>query len=281
VTGRSLSEETLESLEEALIGADIGIDATTEIIRGVAQDPQRILADAAWAVQAVRTRIQRILEDVSVPFELVPDAPTVVLVVGVNGVGKTTTVGKLAAHFARDGKKVIIGSADTFRAAADEQLSVWAERAQATVVRHERGADAASVAYDSVAAAKSRNADVVLIDTAGRLHTKSNLMEELKKIRRVLTKLDPRFPHHILLVVDATSGQNALVQARQFSEAMGGITGIALTKLDSSAHGGIIVAIAETLHVPVQFIGVGEGLDDLQHFDAGAFVEALFDGGEA
>jgi fused signal recognition particle receptor len=212
----------------------------------------------------------------SSPFELPPIRPQVVLVVGINGVGKTTTIGKLAHEYVRNGSKVVIAAADTFRAAANEQLEIWAERAGAQIIRQRQGSDPAAVAYDSVQAAKARGADVVIVDTAGRLHTKLNLMEELRKIKRVLQKLDPAFPHEVLLVIDASTGQNGLQQAKQFSAAVG-VTGLVLTKLDGTAKGGIVLAIIRELKVPVRYIGVGERLGDLQPFDPGAFVEALFE----
>ena len=273
--GRSLTQEVLDDLEEVLIGADLGVEATTKVLDALAEAPTRSSHDAEWALDCVRSRMQEILTKRAPALTIAKRPPTVIVVVGVNGVGKTTTIGKLAARFTSQGKKALIGAADTFRAAADEQLTVWAERAKAQIVRHERGADAASVAYDAVSAARTRGADAVIIDTAGRLHTKSNLMEELKKIKRVLAKLDPAYPHETLLVLDATTGQNALAQARQFHQAVG-VTGIALTKLDSSAKGGIIVAVADALDVPIKLVGVGEAQEDLQDFDAEAFLDALF-----
>jgi len=205
--------------------------------------------------------------------------PYVVLVVGVNGAGKTTTVGKLAGLYHAAGKKVLVGAADTFRAAANEQLDIWSQRAGVEIVRQKSGADPAAVAYDTLNAAIAREADVVVIDTAGRLHTRVNLMEELKKIRRVLEKRMPGCPHEVLLVLDATTGQNGLQQARRFGEAVG-VTGLVLTKLDGTAKGGIVLAIRDELRLPVRFVGVGEALDDLQPFDARLFVEALFEGSE-
>jgi len=275
---RALSRDVLDDLEEVLIGADVGVEATTRIIETLEQAPERPSAGATWAIKKVRSTVHEMLARRAIKLALSDAPPTVILVVGVNGVGKTTTIGKLAARFASGGKKVLIGAADTFRAAADEQLTIWAERASAQIVRHQRGSDAASVAYDAVSAARARGSDVVLIDTAGRLHTKLNLMEELKKIKRVLSKLDPSYPHETLLVLDAMSGQNALVQAKQFHQAIG-LSGIALTKLDSSAKGGIIIAIAGELDVPIKLVGVGEAMEDLQDFDPDAFVEALFGDG--
>jgi len=277
--GRSVTAEVLDELEEVLIGADIGVEASMRILETLENDPQRRSSNGEWAVERVRAEMHDMLTRTGHAINISESPPTVILVVGVNGVGKTTTIGKLAARFNDSGHSVLIGSADTFRAAADEQLDIWAERAKADIVRHHRGADAASVAYDAVAAAISRNKDIVIIDTAGRLHTKSNLMEELRKIRRVIAKHDPSYPHETLLVLDATSGQNALVQAKQFNEAVG-ITGIALTKLDSSAKGGIVIAVAEELGVPIKLVGVGEQMEDLQHFDADLFLDALFESGD-
>jgi fused signal recognition particle receptor len=199
----------------------------------------------------------------------------VILVVGINGVGKTTTIGKLASRYVRDGKKVVIGAADTFRAAANEQLEIWAGRAGAHIVRQAQGADPAAVAYDAVASAVSQGADVVIVDTAGRLHTRVNLMDELAKIKRVIRKRLPDAPHEVLLVLDASTGQNGLQQARQFDASVG-VTGLVLTKLDGTAKGGIVLAVTRAMQVPVRYVGVGEGLEDLEAFDAEAFVAALF-----
>jgi fused signal recognition particle receptor len=270
--GNALTEEIIEELEEILISADVGVDATAEIIERLEQAPRD---NGTWAVDAVKNFMLETLSGSSEGIARAESGPTVILVVGVNGVGKTTTIGKLAGRFSSEGRKVIIGAADTFRAAADEQLEVWARRANAEIVRHQRGADAASVAYDAVSTAVAREADVVIIDTAGRLHTKTNLMAELDKIKRVISKVNPTYPHETLLVIDATTGQNALVQATHFNNAVG-VTGIALTKLDSSAKGGMILAVAKELSVPIKLVGVGEQIDDLQDFDAETYVEALF-----
>ncbi len=273
--GRELSEDVLEELEEALITADVGVEATTEIIEMLEEHPDRSSRDGEWAIQAVKDHIGQILGGGKGEAIELSATPTVILVVGVNGVGKTTTIGKLAARFADEGKRVLIGAADTFRAAADAQLDVWAQRAKADIVRQPKGSDAASVAYDAAVAGENRGADAVIIDTAGRLHTKSNLMAELVKIKRVLKKVNPDYPHETLLVLDATTGQNALAQARQFHNALG-ITGLAFTKLDSSAKGGMMIAVARELNIPVKLVGVGESLEDLQDFDPDAFLEALF-----
>ena len=274
LSGNSLTQDVLDDLEEVLISADIGVDATTEILEALEEAKGHSNAPG-WAVDTVKSYMKDVLANGNPGVTVAEDLPTVIVVVGVNGVGKTTTIGKLAGRYADEGKKVLIGAADTFRAAADAQLDIWAQRASADIVRHQHGADAASVAYDAVSAARSRNADVAIIDTAGRLHTKANLMGELQKIIRVLRKIDESYPHEILLVLDATTGQNALTQAQQFNTAVG-VTGIALTKLDSSAKGGMIIAIAKELGVPVKLVGVGEQIEDLQDFDPDSFLEALF-----
>ena len=267
-----IDDEVLEELEELLITSDIGVQTTMDLIERLSKAK---VAEAGEVKQVLKDEILAILEsDVPDP----PDAqtsPHVVLVVGVNGVGKTTTIGKIAASARASGKKVLIGAADTFRAAAIEQLAIWAERADAEFVKHRANADPAAVAFDAVAAASARGCDLVLIDTAGRLHTKSNLMEELKKIKRTVARQLEGAPHEILLVLDATTGQNALSQARLFDEALN-LTGLALTKLDGTAKGGIVISICSSLNIPLQYIGVGEQLDDLRRFDAEQFVEALF-----
>jgi len=224
----------------------------------------------------LKTEILSLIKNAHYPAEKKEQpVPNIIMVVGVNGVGKTTTIGKLAARFKQEGRKVLIVAADTFRAAAGEQLTIWAEKSGAQIVKHRDGADPASVAYDGVEAAIARGTDVVLVDTAGRLHTKVNLMEELKKIRRTIAKKLPGAPHEILMILDATTGQNALTQAKLFHEAMG-LTSIALTKLDGTAKGGIVIAICDELNIPLEYIGVGEKIDDLQEFDPDQFVEALF-----
>ena len=263
-------EQTWERLEEALIGADVGVTATVEVVRRLEARGSLTSLD-----QPLAEELAALLGD---PGTLDLSAkPTVLLVVGVNGTGKTTTIGKLAAKLGEHGHSVLLAAADTFRAAAEEQLEVWASRAQADFVGSARGGDPAAVAYDAIEAAVSRGRDVVIVDTAGRLHTQSNLMEELAKVRRVIAaKLDGA-PHETLLVVDATTGQNGLQQARLFGEAAG-VTGVVLTKLDGSAKGGIAVAIAHELGLPVTLVGVGEGLDDLQPFDPQDFARALVSG---
>ncbi|MEA3465259.1 MAG: signal recognition particle-docking protein FtsY [Thermodesulfobacteriota bacterium] len=267
----------LEELEEILITADFGMKTTQLLIDAF---KRRVVDDKIEGAQALRgvlkEEILRLMTLNVAELDIVRDEPFVLLVIGVNGVGKTTTVGKLAHLYSGQGKKVILGAADTFRAAAADQLSVWGERTGVSVIRHNEGSDPAAVAFDSVKAAVARNADILILDTAGRLHTKVNLMEEMKKIRRVMQREVPQAPHETLLVLDATTGQNALVQARLFQEAIG-ITGIAITKLDGTAKGGMAVAIGVELGLPVRFIGVGEGVDDLRPFDPEIFVDALFE----
>ncbi|MCW8892773.1 MAG: signal recognition particle-docking protein FtsY, partial [Deltaproteobacteria bacterium] len=272
----AIDEDVLEELEEILITADLGMQTTQRLIgsleagraKGELERPDQVR-------QLLKRELEVILQFKSKPLDITSASPFVIMVVGVNGVGKTTTIGKLANQFALAGKKVILGAGDTFRAAAAEQLQIWGERAGVEVVRHDEGADPSAVAFDAAKAAVARKADILLLDTAGRLHTKVNLMEELKKIRRVLDREIPGAPHEVLLVLDATTGQNALTQAKLFNEAVA-LDGIALTKLDGTAKGGIVVAIASELQVPVRFVGIGEQLDDLRPFDAEMFVAALF-----
>jgi fused signal recognition particle receptor len=260
-------EEAWERLEEALIAADVGVRATAELVRRLEARPELGELNEALAEEAAAL--------LGEPGTLsVKERPSVVLVVGVNGTGKTTTIGKLAYRLHEHGHDVVLAAADTFRAAAEEQLEIWAERAGADFVGSARGGDPAAVAYDAIEAAHARGRDVVIVDTAGRLHTQTNLMEELAKVRRVVERRLPGAPHETLLVVDATTGQNGLQQARLFDEAAG-VTGVALTKIDGSAKGGIAVAIAYELGLPVKLIGVGEGLDDLRPFDPRDFARAL------
>ncbi len=270
---RKFDENMMEELEELLITADIGVDITLRIIRNIAGDASKIIT-----ASDLKTRLKKeLLELLPRESEQEKDdgaKPHVVMVIGVNGVGKTTTIGKIAAKSASEGKKVLIAAADTFRAAAVEQLGIWAQRAGAEMIRHKDNADPGAVAFDAVAAAMARDMDVVYVDTAGRLHTKTNLMEELKKIKRSISKKLPDAPHEILLVLDATTGQNALAQAAMFGEELG-ITGIVLTKLDGTAKGGIAVSICSTLRIPLKYVGVGESIDDLQDFDPVEFVDAM------
>ncbi|HDP90393.1 MAG TPA: signal recognition particle-docking protein FtsY [Thioalkalivibrio sp.] len=277
VLGRKkIDDELMEELEDRLLMADVGMEATRQIIDDLtARMARNQLADADALFAALREDMTAILEPVSQPLTI--DAtrqPYVILVVGVNGAGKTTTIGKLAKRLQGEGKSVMLAAGDTFRAAAVEQLEVWGERNRIPVISQGTGADSASVIFDALQAAKARGVDVLIADTAGRLHTQSNLMEELKKVTRVLTKLDPSAPHETLLVVDGGTGQNALNQARQFNEAVK-VTGITVTKLDGTAKGGILFAMARQMGTPIRFIGVGESIEDLQVFEAEAFVDAL------
>jgi fused signal recognition particle receptor len=269
---RQIDAAVLEQIEELLITADVGVQTATELI-------ERLTAAKAADVEALQTALRaeilRILSRPAPPAPAAAEGPRVIMVVGVNGVGKTTTIGKLAARFTREGRSVLIAAADTFRAAAVDQLAIWAERAGAGLIRHKDGSDPAAVAYDAVEAALTRQTDVVIVDTAGRLHTKVNLMEEIKKVKRSIGKRLPEAPHEVLLVLDATTGQNAVAQAQMFHQALG-VTGIALTKLDGTAKGGIVVAICQAFDIPLQYIGIGESIEDLQDFDPERFVEALF-----
>lgn len=270
-----IDESLFEELEELLIMADTGMPTAERIC---AQLRARVKKDGITDPQKIYGLLQEIIADMLRGEEELHIAtkPSIILVIGVNGVGKTTTIGKIASRLKKEGKKVILGAADTFRAAAIEQLEVWAERAGVEMVKRPEGSDPASVVFDTIAAGKARGADVIICDTAGRLHNKKNLMDELSKIGRIIDRELPDCDKEILLVLDATTGQNAVNQAREFQNAAG-ITGIVLTKLDGTAKGGVVIAIREDLHLPVKFIGVGEQVDDLQPFDADDFAKALFD----
>ncbi len=269
-----VTEEALEDFEEVLITSDMGVSATEEIVEELREDIRRgRVRDLKDLKDLLRKEMLRILGPPQ-PFVVYQERPFVVLTVGVNGVGKTTTIGKLAWRLHNEGYSVVLAASDTFRAAAIEQLQIWAERVGAQLVKHQSGSDPAAVAYDAVQSAKAKGTDVVIVDTAGRLHTKFPLMEELKKIKRVINRAVPGAPQEVLLVVDATTGQNALRQAKMFDEAVG-VTGIALTKLDGTAKGGIVFAIKKELNIPVRLIGIGEGLEDLRDFIPEEFVEAL------
>lgn len=273
---KTIDDDLLEELETQLLSADLGVEATQTIITDLTQRVARKqLGDAEALFTALRDDMVTILKPSCDPL-VIPEqqSPYVILMVGINGVGKTTTIGKLAKQFQQQGKSVMLAAGDTFRAAAVEQLQVWGERNDIAVVSQHSGADSASVIYDALQSAKARNIDILIADTAGRLHTQSNLMEELKKVKRVMGKLDQDAPHEVMLVLDAGTGQNALSQAIQFNEAIG-VTGITLTKLDGTAKGGIIFAIAKKTGLPIRFIGVGETIDDLRPFHAEEFVDAL------
>ena len=276
----TVDEEVLDNLEEALVSADVGVETTIQIIERI---EKRVARDkylnTAELNGILRDEIEQLLRETGADnvqnFEVPGKKPYVVLVVGVNGAGKTTTIGKLAYNFKKAGYNVLLGAADTFRAAATDQLSIWSERAGVPIVRQGMGADPASVAFDTVQSGLSRGSDVVIIDTAGRLHNKAHLMEELSKIKRVLKKLIPDAPHEVLLVLDGSTGQNALEQARHFTAATE-VTSLAITKLDGTARGGVVLAIASQFKIPVKYIGVGEKIDDLLLFDSHEFVDSLF-----
>ncbi|MDE3737176.1 signal recognition particle-docking protein FtsY [Pseudomonas resinovorans] len=272
-----IDDDLLDEIETRLLTADVGVEATSVIVQSLTQKVARKqLADADALYKALQDELAALLRPVEQPLKIEGGrTPYVILVVGVNGVGKTTTIGKLAKKLQLEGKKVMLAAGDTFRAAAVEQLQVWGERNNIAVIAQHTGADSASVIFDAVQAAKARGVDVLLADTAGRLHTKDNLMEELKKVRRVIGKLDESAPHEVLLVLDAGTGQNAINQAKQFHQAVN-LSGLALTKLDGTAKGGVIFALAKQFGLPIRYIGVGEGIDDLRTFEADAFVKALF-----
>lgn len=274
---KAIDDELLEEIETQLLMADVGIEATGQIISDLTERlARKQLADSDALMTALRDDLAAMLEPSNIPLDIpVSDSPFVILVVGVNGVGKTTTIGKLAKQLQINGRSVMLAAGDTFRAAAVEQLQVWGERNDIPVVAQHTGADAASVIFDALQSAQAKGIDVLIADTAGRLHTKDNLMEELAKIKRVLGKLDVAAPHEVLIVLDATTGQNALAQTEQFNKIIG-LTGVALTKLDGTAKGGIIFSIANKTQLPIRFIGVGEAIDDLRPFVAKDFIDALF-----
>jgi len=276
---RRWDEASLEVMEENLIAADIGVNATQKLMDALRKESPSPSGELGQEMASrLQTAMINMLQSSVLPAKAAAFSvrPWIIIFLGVNGVGKTTTIGKLAAQYRSAGKKVLLVAADTFRAAAIEQLDAWGQRVGVDVIKHRSGADPSAVVFDGIQAAKSRGIDVVLIDTAGRLHTKVHLIEELKKIRRVIAREQPGAPHETLLVLDATTGQNGLQQARVFKEATD-ISGIVLTKLDGTAKGGVIIGIHEELGVPVQYIGIGEDIEDLQPFDAGRFVQALFD----
>jgi fused signal recognition particle receptor len=279
LAGKRIDAAILEELETRLLTADVGVTATERILTKLKERVARNeLADAAALTRALRDSITEILAPCAQPLRIDTTAkPFVILVVGVNGSGKTTTIGKLARRFGTEGLRVLLAAGDTFRAAAIEQLEVWAQRSGAEFAAQQAGADPGAVVFDALEAARARGCDVLVADTAGRLHSQSHLMEELKKVRRVIQRSDATAPHEVLLVLDANQGQNALAQARQFSAAVG-VTGLALTKLDGSAKGGIVIAIAQELAIPIRFVGVGEAAEDFGEFDAAAFAAALVEG---
>lgn len=275
---KEISPELLEELESLLITADLGVETTQRLLAEITEGLKRNqLSDGDTVFEALKDHLKNYLEAEARPLvtQTEDGSPFVILMVGVNGAGKTTTIGKLAKQFQQEGKKVMLAAGDTFRAAAVEQLKVWGERNDIPVIAQSTGSDSASVVFDALQSARARKIDVLIADTAGRLHTQGNLMEELKKVKRVLQKLDPNAPHETMLVLDASIGQNALNQAKQFHQAVE-ITGITMTKLDGTAKGGILFAIASELGIPFRYIGVGEGIEDLRPFDAGQFVGAIF-----
>jgi fused signal recognition particle receptor len=281
LTARKIDQQVLDGLEERLLRADVGVQATSEILDELRGRVKRHeLSDVDALLAALRDRLVELLKPCERPLTIDPQAhPFVVLIVGVNGSGKTTTIGKFARQLTASGRKVMLAAGDTFRAAAVEQLSVWADRSSALFSAQTSGADPGAVVFDALQSARAKGADVLLADTAGRLHSQGNLMEELRKVKRVLQRIDPAAPHEVLLVLDANQGQNALAQAEQFHAALG-VTGLAITKLDGTAKGGIIVAIARRLRLPIRFIGVGEQAEDLIEFDAESFVAALTEADE-
>ncbi len=286
VAGRTtVDAEVLDDLEEVLITSDVGVETTVKIIEAIEERVARDKYMNTSELQSIlREEIARLMEeaegsDEAFGLEVKEGMPYVLMVVGVNGAGKTTTIGKLAAQLTKAGKKVYIGAADTFRAAAIDQLAVWADRAGATMIRQEMGSDPASVAFDTLKSAVANGADVVLIDTAGRLHNKVGLMNELTKIRNVMAKVIPDAPHEVMLVLDGSTGQNAFEQAKQFTQATA-VTSLTITKLDGTAKGGVVIGISDRFHVPVRYIGIGEGIDQLRRFDRVEFVNALFDSNE-
>jgi len=274
---KEIDADLLEELEYTLISADIGVATTQEILDRIRERVDRkLVADSSELRGLIREYLLEVLEATDRPLAWVDEPPAVIMLVGVNGAGKTTTIGKLTAHFKSEGNTVILCAADTFRAAAIEQLEVWGERTATQVVRQQTGSDPSAVMFDALSAAKSRRIDYVIVDTAGRLQTKSNLMAELEKMRRTAARVIPDAPHEVLLVLDATTGQNGLEQARRFTETSG-VTGIVLTKLDGTAKGGVVLGIVDEQQLPIRFIGIGERVEDLREFDPQSFVEALFE----
>ena len=274
---REIDAALLDEIEETLYTADIGVATTTEIVDRLRERVDRnLLADGDELKRLIREHLLEVLEGAERPMPYVAEPPAVVMVVGVNGSGKTTTIGKLAHRYQAEGRKVLLCAADTFRAAAIEQLEIWGQRTATDVIRQKPGSDPSAVIFDALQAAKARKVDYVIVDTAGRLHTKDNLMSELEKMRRTAARVVPGSPHEVLLVLDATTGQNGLEQARKFTETSG-VTGIVLAKLDGTAKGGIVVAIARELNLPIRYVGVGEKVDDLLPFDSEKFIESLFE----
>jgi fused signal recognition particle receptor len=275
-TKRKLDAATLDELEDVLIQADLGVEMASRIVKAVAKDRYDRQIDPGEVKRILAGEIAKVLEPVAVPFRFGSEKPFVILVIGVNGSGKTTTIGKLGALAVKEGLKVTLAACDTFRAAAIEQLEIWGERTATEVIRQKPGADPSAVLFDALHAARVRNVDYVIVDTAGRLQTKANLMAELEKMRRTASRVIPGAPHEVLLVLDATTGQNGLEQARRFTETSG-VTGIVLAKLDGTAKGGVVIAIARELNLPIRYVGIGEKIDDLVPFDPEKFIASLFE----
>lgn len=277
VTGRKgIDEDLYEELEEVLIQADVGVNTAMTLVERVRKGVKaRNVQEASRLKDIFQEELEYLMGEKISPININPEGPTVIMVVGVNGVGKTTTIGKMAHNYREQGKKVLLAAGDTFRAAAIDQLEIWAKRVGVDLIRHQEGSDPGAVAYDAIHAARSRQVDILLIDTAGRLHTKSNLMDELKKVYKIVAREMPGAPHEVLLVLDATTGQNAINQCKIFSEAVK-VTGIALTKLDGTAKGGVVTAIVTEMAIPVKLIGIGERMDDLRPFDPKEFIDALY-----
>jgi fused signal recognition particle receptor len=276
IGGKKINAEVLEDLEEILVTADLGVITAGRLIEEIKKESKKNgVEDAKNIKDYLRKEIKAIVKKNEIPLEVSDFSPFTIMIVGVNGVGKTTTIAKMAHRFIKEGKEVLLVAADTFRAAGIEQLEIWGHRAGAEVIKQQMGSDPSAVVYDALQSAKSRRTDVVIVDTAGRLHTKVNLMEELKKIKRVMGGCLTGAPHEVLLVLDAVTGQNSISQAKMFHEAMG-ITGIALTKLDGTAKGGILIGLSNELQLPIRYIGIGEGMEDLRDFRADEFAEALF-----
>ncbi|MBI1745542.1 MAG: signal recognition particle-docking protein FtsY [Acidobacteria bacterium] len=278
---KAISPEILDELEGCLLQADVGVEATTEVLQKVrAQVSRQLLNDTDELKNQIKQELLAILRACpptgATPFDAGCPKPWVTMVVGVNGTGKTTTIGKLAHYVSTKGKRALICASDTYRAAAVEQLAIWADRSKTEMVKAQRGSDPAALLFDAVSAAQARHLDVIIVDTAGRLHTKVNLMQELEKMRRVAARAAPGAPHEVLLILDATTGQNGLIQAREFLKASG-VTGLVVTKLDGTAKGGVVIAIARELKLPIRFIGVGEGIEDLLEFNAEDYINSLFD----
>lgn len=275
---KEIAPDLLEQIEEQLLISDVGIETTQSIVKKLTQSVSRKeLSNTEAVFNALKQYLIELIKPCEQPFITnTPQLPFVILMIGINGAGKTTTIGKIAKKFQAQGKKIMLAAGDTFRAAAIEQLQIWGKRNDIPVISQHTGADSASVIFDAFQAAKARNIDILIADTAGRLHTKNNLMEELKKIKRILSKIDPEAPHEVMLVLDAGTGQNALNQAKQFHESIG-ITGLTITKLDGTAKGGMIFSIANQLNLPIRYIGIGESIDDLREFSAEDFISALFE----